>query len=314
MQELCVIILYMTQVESLLEDYLNYLEVQKNYSPKTRENYERYLKSFIKSEKIKSVGGITLNVVNNFRLTLARQKNPAGDYLKKSTQSYYIIAIRNFLKHLIKKDFHTLSPEKVELPKMGARQIDIIQYGDLERLLKGPTKKNGLKSLRDKAILEVLFSTGLRISELCSLDRYIDIERGEIPIRGKGNKLRVVFLSEGAKKSIKNYLEKRGDADPSLFISLNKAKIPKVIGRITPRAVQRLVNFWSRKSGLGKRITPHQLRHQFATDLLMNGADLRSVQELLGHANVATTQVYTHITNQGLQEVHKSFHGRRRNR
>ena len=224
------------------------------------------------------------------------------------------------MKYLIKLDYEVLSPEKIELPKVGMRQIDIIKYEDLERLLKAPQEKSDLKGSRDRAILEVLFSTGLRISELCSLDRYVDIQRGELPIRGKGNKLRVVFLSDGAKKAIKDYLEKRSDAEPAMFISLSKApstssgqgKSPKVIGRITPRSVQRLVNFWSRKAGLGKRITPHQLRHQFATDLLMNGADLRSVQELLGHANVATTQVYTHVTNQGLQEIHKSFHGRRR--
>lgn len=302
----------MQQIETLIQNYLDYLEVQKNYSTKTRENYERYLQAFIKTVGIKNVEEITLSSVNNFRLVLARQKNPAGNILKRTTQAYYVIALRNFLKFLIKQDFKVLAPEKIELPKIATRQIDILKYEDMERLLGAPKSKDDLRSLRDRAILEILFSTGLRISELCSLDRYIDINHGEIPIRGKGNKLRVVFLSESTKKILKDYLKKRSDPETALFISITKARSPKVIGRIQPRTVQRLVNFWSRKAGLGKRVTPHQLRHQFATDLLMNGADIRSVQELLGHANISTTQVYTHVTNQALQEVHRAFHGKRR--
>ena len=204
----------------------------------------------------------------------------------------------------------------MELPKVQKADIEVIDYRDLERLLAAPNGQD-LRSLRDRAILEVLFSTGLRLSELCRLDRSIDLERGELSVRGKGGKLRVVFLSEGAKKSIKAYLAKRADPDEALFVSLSKtpkgsAKPPKILGRVAPRAVERLVEHAAKVAGIPKRIHPHQLRHSFATDLLINGADLRSVQELLGHSNVATTQIYTHLTNKELREVHKAFHGRRR--
>lgn len=292
-------------IQKLLTDYLNYLEIEKNRSIKTRENYERYLKIFLNFGKIKNEGDINENIVRNFRLDLARKN------IKKNTQSYYIIALRNFLKYLIRRDIKVLSPDKIELPKIPARQIEIIEYKDLERLLQSPNRGD-LRSLRDRAILEVLFSTGLRISELCSLNRYLDLGRGEVSVRGKGGKIRVVFLSERAKRAIKEYLEKRGDAEEAMFVSLSKSDNPKIIGRIIPRAIQRLVNFYTRKAGIPDHITPHQLRHQFATDLLMGGADLRSVQELLGHSNISTTQIYTHLTNKELKDIHKTFHGRRR--
>ncbi len=303
----------MTEVEKLLNDYLDHLEIERNRSPKTRESYEHYLKEFLSGAKIKFPSDITDDAVRNFRIALARKD------LKKITQNYYVIAIRNFLKYLAKRDIKALSADKIELPKTPSRQISIIEYHDLERLLSAPSGSD-LRSLRDRAILETFFSTGLRISELCSLSRYIDLERGEVTVRGKGDKLRIVFLSDRAKKAIKNYLDKRSDADEAMFVSLTKSPRlrqgsggqAKVIGRIIPRAVQRLVNFYARKAGIADHITPHQLRHQFATDLLMNGADLRSVQSLLGHSNISTTQIYTHLTNKELREIHKSFHGRRR--
>ncbi|MEK7062272.1 MAG: site-specific tyrosine recombinase/integron integrase [Patescibacteria group bacterium] len=301
----------MADIKNLFQDYLNYLEIEKNRSLKTRENYERYLKVFFKFSGIKNEKDINVDKIKNFRLHLARMKNDKGEYLKKTTQAYYIIALRNFLKYLIKNDYNVLSPDKIELPKIPERQIKIVEYKDMERLLNAP-QDNDLKSLRDKAILEMLFSTGLRISELCSLDRRIDIGRGEITVRGKGGKIRVVFLSDRAKKALKNYLDKRGDVEEALFVSLNKNS-SKIIGRILPRTAQRLVDFYSRKAGIFERISPHQLRHQFATDLLIGGADLRSVQELLGHSNISTTQIYTHLTNKELREVHRAFHGRRRN-
>ncbi len=310
----------MADIGKLLNDYLDYLEIEKNRSIKTRENYRRYLEVFIKNSEAKTEKDVSDESIRNFRLYLARLKSPRGELLKKNTQSYYIIALRNFLKYLIKRDFKVLSPDRIELPKISNRQIEIIEYKDLERLLESPNNSD-LRGLRDKAILEVLFSTGLRISELCALNRNLNLERGEITVRGKGGKLRMVFLSDSAKKALKNYLDKRQDADEeALFISLTRipstrsgqAKIPKVIGRITPRAIQRLVDYYARKAGISDRITPHQLRHQFATDLLMGGADLRSVQELLGHANISTTQIYTHLTNRQLKDVHKAFHGRRR--
>jgi len=293
----------MTAVEKLLKDYLNYLEIERNRSPKTRENYEHYLGEFLKFAKISSPKEITDSLVREFRLALARRN------IKKITQSYYVIALRNFLKYSAKRDIKVLAPEKIELPKIPSRQIEVLEYQDLERLLAAP-KGSNLRSLRDKAILETFFSTGLRLSELCGISRYIDLKRGEIPIRGKGDKLRVVFLSGRAKQALENYLKKRTDAEEALFVSLTKNG--RILGRITPRAVQRLVEARAKEAGIPKRVHVHQLRHSFATDLLMNGADLRSVQELLGHANISTTQIYTHITNKELREVHKAFHGRRR--
>ncbi len=314
----------MSPIEKSLNDYLAYLEVEKNRSPKTRENYEHYLRKFLAFAKIKSPEDITENIVRDFRIALSRPSpDEAREPLKKITQSYYVIAIRNFLKYLARHDRKVLSAEKIELPKIARRQIEVLDYKELERLISAP-QGGSLRELRDRAVLETFFSTGLRLAELCALDRYLDLERGEISVRGKGEKLRIVFLSENAKKAIKNYLEKRGDADPALFVSLPKsskalptgrqvkAKSSNVLGRITPRAVERLMNFWAAKAGIPKKVHPHQLRHSFATDLLLNGADLRSVQELLGHANIATTQVYTHITNKELREVHEAFHGRRR--
>lgn len=292
-----------TEIEQLLRDYLNYLEIEKNRSPKTRENYEHYLKEFLKFSKVRSPKDITDGIVREFRMTLARRD------IKKLTQSYYIIALRNFLKYMAKRDVKTLAAEKIELPKTPSRQIEVLEYGDLERLLAAP-KGTTLRDLRDKAILETFFSTGLRLSELCSLSRYVDLRRGEVSVRGKGDKLRIVFVADSAREAIKKYLEKRSDAEEKLFVSIDKAG--KVIGPITPRAVQRLVVARAREAGIAKKIHAHQLRHSFATDLLMNGADLRSVQVLLGHSNIATTQVYTHLTNKELREIHQAFHGKRR--
>jgi len=292
-----------TEIENLLRDYLNYLEIEKNRSPKTRENYEHYLNEFLKFSKIKLAKDLTDTVVREFRIALARRD------LKKITQSYYVIAIRNFLKYMAKRDVKSLAAEKIELPKTPSRQIEVLEYGDLERLLAAP-KGNDLRSLRDRAILEVFFSTGLRLSELCSLPRAIDLRRGEVTVRGKGDKLRVVFISDSAREAIQKYMEKRSDAEEKLFISLDKSG--KVIGPVTTRAVQRVVERRAREAGIPKHIHAHQLRHSFATDLLVNGADIRSVQELLGHANISTTQIYTHLTNKELREVHKAFHGNRR--
>jgi|SRR3989338_5989276 len=298
--------------KALLNDYLNHLEVEKNRSRGTRENYGRYLEAFIYFAKIKKPEDITLDAVREFRIYLNRLKNSRGETLQKSTQSYYIIALRNFLKYLAKRDIKTLSADKVELPNVPQRELAIISYDDLERLLTAPAG-NSLRALRDRAILETLFSTGLRVSELCKLDRFIDVGRGEITVRGKGGKLRIVFLSARTKQALKEYLSKRQDGEPALFVSLTKSKQPAVIGRIISRAVQRLISYYGRKTGIADRVSPHMLRHQFATDLLLNGADLRSVQSLLGHASITTTQIYTHITNKELKEIHSAFHGRRRN-
>ena|SRR5258708_3548193 len=292
-----------SEIEKLLRDYLDYLEIEKNRSPKTRENYEHYLNEFLKFSKAHTAKDITDGIVREFRMALARRD------MKRLTQSYYVIALRNFLKYLAKRDVKSLAAEKIELPKTPSRQIEVLGYGDLERLLAAP-KGNTLRALRDRAILETFFSTGLRLAELCSLSRYIDLKRGEVTVRGKGDKLRVVFVADSAREAIQKYLAKRNDANEKLFVSIDKAG--KVIGPITPRSVQRLVATRALEAGISKHIHVHQLRHSFATDLLMNGADLRSVQVLLGHANIATTQVYTHLTNKELREIHEAFHGKRR--
>jgi site-specific recombinase XerD len=293
----------MPNVQKLLDDYLAYLEVEKNRSPKTRENYERYLRIFLKESGVKDLADLTESAVRDFRVFLARRN------IKKNTQSYYVIAIRNFLKFLLKRDYNVLAPDKIELPKVSRRDIEVLDYSELERLLTAP-KGNSLRALRDRAILETFFSTGLRLAELCALPRYIDLGRGEVSVRGKGDKLRIVFLADSTKKAIKEYMDKRTDTEEALFVSLTKKG--KVLGRITTRAVQRLVSFYARSAGISKKVHPHQLRHSFATDLLINGADIRSVQALLGHANIATTQIYTHLTNKELREVHQAFHGKRR--
>jgi site-specific recombinase XerD len=303
----------MSEIENLLNDYLNYLEIEKNRSPKTSENYRHYLKEFLKFAKIKTAKEITESVVTEFRKSLARPRpldSARGkEPFKKITQGYYAVALRNFLKFLAKRDVKSLSADKIELPKTPGRQIEVLEYGDLERLLAAP-KGDSLRALRDRAILEVFFSTGLRLAELCSLSRYLDLKRGELSVRGKGDKIRVVFLADSTKKAIEAYLAKRGDTDEALFVSIDKSG--KAIGRITPRAVQRLVAARAKEAGIANHVHAHQLRHSFATDLLVNGADLRSVQELLGHASISTTQIYTHLTNAQLREIHKQFHGKRR--
>jgi len=292
-------------IEQALEEYLDYIEIEKGRSLRTRENYSRYLKEFFEFSQIKKPENITEEIVRKFRLDLARRN------LKKVTQSYYLIALRNLLKYLVKRDIASLAPDKIELPKVAQRQIDIIEYKDLERLLQAPGGKT-LRDLRDRAILETFFSTGLRLAELCSLNRDLDLEDGQTTIRGKGDKLRIVFFSDGARDSIKRYLKARNDTDSALFMSISGGKRQKSLGRITPRSVQRLVDYWARRAGISKKIHPHQIRHLFATDLLVNGADLRSVQTLLGHSNISTTQNYTHLTNKELKEVHEAFHARRR--
>ena len=298
------------EIQTLFKDYLDYLEIEKNRSQKTRENYERYLKRFFGWSKVSSPETITNEIVRNYRLHLNRVTPP----LKKITQAYHLIALRNFLKYLAKRDVKTLTADKIELGKAGDRQIDFLENEEVERLL-GSADGNSVKSLRDRAILEILFSTGLRVSELCALNRNsINIKRGEFSVRGKGDKIRVVFLSESAQKAVANYLDKRKDVDESLFsraVSDKRLATSKNL-RLTPRSIQRMVKHYAAKAGIAKNIHPHTLRHSFATDLLRNGADLRSVQELLGHANVTTTQIYTHITNTGLKEVHRAFHAKRR--
>ncbi len=304
-------------IAALKTQFLEYMEIEKGRSLKTVENYDRYLSRFIGFSKVCSPEEISAQAVRDFRLWLNRQvvgnTRSHSETLKKRTQNYYLIALRSFLKFLVRRGQVTLPPEQIELAKVPERSLDLISGGELERLLAAPTGDD-LKALRDKAILELLFSTGLRVSELCSLPRDIDLSSSEMSIRGKGGKVRVVFLSDEAISAVKKYLAARKDMNDAMFVKVDATENHKNHGSeaLARRSVERIVKFYAVKAGISKKVTPHVIRHCFATDLLQNGADLRSVQALLGHANIGTTQIYTHVTDKHLHDVHKNFHGLRR--
>lgn len=319
-------------LKELVREFLEYIEIERGRSAKTVENYDRYLASFLEYTKLSKPKDITDDTVRDYRIALNRRLadpkrtstmsasgrtlsgSNAGATLKKKTQNYYLIALRAFLKYLARRGISSLSPDRIELAKVGDRSLDLITAAELKRLLEAP-EGNSLKALRDKAVLELLFSTGLRVSELCSLPRDLDLSADEFAVRGKGDKVRVVFLSKRAKDAIKTYLSKRTDFDGALFVQIGIKKIiegkKSVDLHLSPRSVERMVKHYAVKAGISKKVTPHVLRHTFATDLLSNGADLRSVQALLGHANIATTQVYTHVTDKHLKEVHARFHNKK---
>ena len=300
------------QAESMKRQFLEYIEIERGRAVKTVENYDHYLDRFFRQMQIKEVADITEDKIREFRLWLNRQPGVSGS-MKRRTQNYYLIALRAFLKYLRKRDINALSPEKIELAKLPERSLDLISTAELERLMDA-AKGADLKSLRDRAILELFFSTGLRVSELCSLNNDLDLSRDEFSVRGKGDKVRVVFLSPAAKDTIKAYLQARKDMEEALFVNLPKVgKESKAVPtRLTPRSIERMIKTYAAKAGITKKVTPHVLRHSFATDLLSNGADIRSVQQLLGHASINTTQIYTHVTDAHLREVHKKFHSRSR--
>lgn len=298
-------------LKSLKTQFLEHIEIEKGRGVKTVENYDRYLMRFLNFAQVSSPAQITEQKVREFRITLNRSSGTSGT-MKKNTQNYHLIALRAFLKFLRKRDIASLNPERIELAKVGGRDLDLITADELNRIMKAPTGDT-LQALRDRAILELFFSTGLRVSELCNLNQDLDLTRDEFSVRGKGEKVRVVFLSPSAKEAVAAYVKKRGDMSDALFVSYGKSRLKgKDLSRITPRSVERLVKQYAIKAGITRKVTPHVIRHSFATDLLENGADLRSVQALLGHANIATTQVYTHVTDKHLREVHKTFHGKRR--
>ncbi len=300
-----------TELSKLKTEFLEYLEIEKGRSVKTVENYDRYLTRYLAFSKVSSPAKLTEQSVREFRIHLNRQAGTSGT-MKHKTQNYYMISLRAFLKFLRKRGIESLNPERIELAKVGQRDLDLITADELNRLINGPKNDPSVAGLRDRAILELFFSTGLRVSELCALNRDIDLSRDEFSVRGKGEKVRVVFLSPAAKAAIKAYEAKRGDVDEALFIQMGRASKNANDLRLTPRSIERIVKGYAIKAGITRKVTPHVIRHSFATDLLENGADLRSVQALLGHANIATTQVYTHITDKHLREVHKKFHGQRR--
>ncbi len=313
-----------TELEQLKREFLEHVEIEKGNSLKTVNNYDHYISRFFEFAKISDPKEITDDKIREFRLFLNRQpgvkiRGQQASTLKKNTQNYHLIALRSFLRYLMKRNVTSLSPDRIDLAKIKERSLDLISTDELNRLLNAPNqnleKSDGgvltsgvQKSLRDKAILELFFSTGLRLSELCSIDRDLDLSKDEFSIRGKGEKVRVVFLSDSAKDAIRAYLKNRKDMDEPLFIqySRNGAKG----NRLTPRSIERIVKYYAIKAGISKKVTPHIIRHSFATDLLSNGADIRSVQMMLGHANIATTQIYTHITDKQLRDVHKKFHSK----
>ncbi len=302
----------MTAAE-LKNRFLEYIEIEKGRSLKTVENYDHYLSKFFKAANIKNLSDITEETIRKFRLELNRSpgvkvKGQSQATMKKSTQNYHLIALRSFLKYVRRHGHDAVSPDVIELAKVGARELDLLSVEELSRLLAAPTG-DSLKALRDRAIMELFFSTGLRLAELCSLNSDLDLSKEEFSIRGKGEKVRVVFLSDAAKDAIKKYLHKRGDMGEAMFIHISN--VAENGARLTPRSIERIIKQYAIKAGISKKVTPHVLRHSFATDLLSNGADLRSVQMMLGHANIATTQIYTHITNKQLRDIHKKFHSKR---
>lgn len=296
------------EIQSAKRQFLEHTEIERGRAVKTIENYEHYLDRFFAWGAITDTGQITEDKIREFRLWLNRQPGTQGGSMKRRTQNYYLIALRAFLKFLRKRDIASVSPEKIELAKVPERSLDLITPAELGRLMKA-AEGTDEKALRDTAILELLFSTGLRVSELCSLDSDLDLSRDDFSIRGKGDKVRVVFISDAAKDAVRAYLKARKDMHEALFVNI--APGTKSRERLTPRSIERIIKGYAIKAGITKKVTPHVLRHSFATDLLSNGADIRSVQQLLGHASINTTQIYTHVTDAHLREVHKKFHSRR---
>lgn len=310
-------------------EFLEYCEIEKNRSPKTLIAYEHYLGRFLAfcdSQGIVSPEEVTLETVRQFRLFLNRLRDEHGKPLKLISQNYHVIAVRAFLKYLAKRDVKTLTAEKIELAKTPSREVTALTEEELNRMISATEQtEEELNRLRDRAILLTLFSSGVRVSELAQLtQKMINLSRGEFTVRGKGDKLRIAFLSQDAVEAIQMYLQKRRDNHPALFVghstvkstekemeAFGKVKNPRTgaVG-LTERSVQRIIHKYAQLAGIAKKVTPHTLRHSFATDLLRNGADIRSVQTMLGHASITTTQIYTHVTNEGLREVHKKFHGK----
>jgi site-specific recombinase XerD len=305
-----------SEITRRVQDFLEYLQVEKGSSPLTIRNYKHYLtrfESWMNSRGLRThLADINQDIVKNFRIYLSNLPGEEGHQMTRRTQSYHVIALRSFLKWLIKNDYAVMAPDKIDLPKIEDREVKFLTGEQVDRLLNAPLQDT-IQGKRDKAILEILFSTGLRVSELVKLDRdKIDMERREFGIIGKGGRARVVFLSQRAVDWLIKYLNARDDHFKPLLIR-HKGKtdptMPDEKMRLTPRSVQRMIKKYSHKMKLPIDVTPHVMRHSFATDLLNAGADIRSVQEMLGHKNISTTQIYTHVTNKQLRDVHEAFHG-----
>jgi site-specific recombinase XerD len=304
------------KLSEAIESFLEHCEIEKNQSKKTLINYRHYLDRFLAFATDLNLSSIDLNLVKKYRVFLNRFEFRPHEPLTIKTQNYHIIALRAFLKYCIKQDWKTLEPEKIELSKIPDRTVEYLTREELERLFEA-VDTSTIIGLRNRAIMEMLYSTGLRVSELSSLNRdQINLERGEFQVRGKGRKMRIVFLSERAIEWISEYLEQRDDAYEPLFLNHRRARKKKEGAvtmkgehrRLTDYTIQEMVRRTAYEAGIVKKVTPHVLRHSFATELLINGADIRSVQDMLGHASITTTQIYTHLTNQKLREIHEKFH------
>lgn len=301
--------MYMSE---LVLDYVEHLEVEGGRSAKTAENYRHYLERFIEFADDIDVKKITPELLRKYRLWLNRYTGEDGQALALITQSYHLIALRGFLGYLVERDIPSLSPVKIKLPKVTRKQVTFLHFDEIERLL-GEINTGDEAGLRDRALIELLFSSGLRVSELVNLDRdHINTTRREFTVRGKGQKDRLVFVSKTAAEHVDEYLASRTDSLTPLFISYSRntqaADTSGDYRRLTARSIQRLVSKYARLAGITKHVSPHTMRHSFATDLLINGADIRSVQSMLGHSNISTTQVYTHVTDQHLKEAYERFH------
>lgn len=302
-------------VSDYILDFIEHLEVEGGRMPKTAENYEFYLNRFVEFAGDITPDHITGELLRKYRLWLNRLKNDRGEELAMITQAYHLIALRGLLKYFAKRDIPSLSPDKIELPKIHRKQVTFLHYDEVVRLLE-EIDTNTESGLRDRAIIELLFSSGLRVSELVNLNRdHVNTKRREFMVRGKGQKDRPVFISQAAADWVEQYLAERQDTLAPLFISYSKNVEANTSGdfrRLTSRSIQRMVNKYARLAGITKHVSPHTMRHSFATDLLMNGADLRSVQNMLGHSNIATTQIYTHVTDAHLKDVYEKFHSESR--
>jgi site-specific recombinase XerD len=299
-------------ISELVNDFIEHLEVEGGRSARTAENYKLYLERFAEFTEDIEVEKITIEIVRKYRLWLNRYKNFNDEELATITQSYHLIALRGFLHYLSNRDILSLSPDKISLPKVSRKQVTFLYREEINRLLV-QIDVSSEQGLRDRAIIELLFSSGLRVSEVVNLDRdHVNTKRREIMVRGKGQKDRPVFISQAAANHIENYLNSRNDNLPPLFISYSNNSGPTTTNgdyrRLTVRSIQRMLSQYARLAGITKHVSPHTMRHSYATDLLMNGADIRSVQSMLGHANISTTQVYTHVTDEHLREIYEQFH------
>jgi site-specific recombinase XerD len=308
----------MTNLQELKRQYLEYIEIERGRALNTVKNYDRYLTTFLQQTKLERPEDITDEAVRSFRLWLNRKPasktHPESETMKKKTQNYYLIALRTFLKFLSRRGVKTLPADNIELAKVSERSIDTISQAELLRLLDAPNRDEDPETrARGKAILELLFSTGLRVTELCSLTNDLDLQADEFSIRGKGGKVRVVFLSDEAKAAVREYLKLRKDMSDALFAPVSGREWKRKDGKsgLDRHTIERIVRRYATIAGISKKVTPHVLRHMFATDLLGNGADIRSVQVMLGHANIMTTQIYTHVTDKHLRDIHKKFHNKR---